>query len=97
MEFVHLCTNSSNVYLTKNALDMGKAKFESCSDSFMGNNSTFSTTITNDPSLKPFFLTIIPQAVVLAAYYFYLVVTAVVFLNIAEPFLYIKIFTCIKR
>ena len=97
MEFVHLCTNSSNVYLTKNALDMGKAKFESCSDSFMENNSTFSTTITNDPSLKPFFLTIIPQGVVLAAYYFYLVVTAVVFLNIAEPFLYIKIFTCIKR
>ena len=97
MEIVHLCTNSRNMYFAKKALDMGIAKFESCSDSFMENNSTFSSTLSNDPSLGSFFLSLIPQGVILVAHYFYVVVTALVVLNIVEAFLYIKIFSCIKR
>ena len=97
MEVVHLCTNSRSMYLAKKALDMGKAKLESCSDSFSENNSTFTSSLPNDPTLTPFFLTLIPQGVILLVYYFYVVVTALVFLNIVEVFLYIKIFSCIKR
>ena len=97
MEIVHVCTNSRNMYLTKKALDMGMAKFESCRDSFMENNSTFSSSLPNDPSLNQFSLSLITQGVTLLAYYFYVVVTALVFLNIFEVFLYIKIFSCIKR
>ena len=97
MEIVHLCINSRHTYFAKKALNMGKAKFESCSDSFMENNSTFSSTLPNDSNLRPVFLTLIPQGVILAAYYFYVIVTALVFLNVVEVFLYIKIFSCIKR
>ena len=97
MELVHLGANSSHVLLTKNTLEIGKAKFEGCNNSFGETNSTLNTMSQNDSTFNPTFSSLIPDGVVLAAYYFYVVVSAVVFLNIVEGFLYIKIFKCIKR
>ena len=97
MEIVHLCTNSRDMSLTENTLEMGMAKFESCNNYFNGTNSTINPTSLNESILNPLVQTIFSHNVALVVYYFYVVVYAAVTLNIVEGYLYIKIFRCIKR
>ena len=97
MEIVHLCTNSRDISLTENTLEMGMAKFESCNNYFNGTNSTINPTSLNESILNPLVQTIFSHNVALVVYYFYVVVYAAVTLNIVEGYLYIKIFRCIKR
>ena len=91
MEIVHLCTNSRDMYLTENTLQMGMAKFEGCNNSFTGTNSTIYPTSSNKSIPNQFGQTLFSQDVALAIYYFYVVVYAVITLNIVEGYLYIKI------
>ena len=97
MEIVHLCTNSRDMYLTENTLQMGMAKFEGCNNSFTGTNSTINPTSSNKFIPNQFGQTLFSHDVALAIYYFYVVVYAVITLNIVEGYLYIKIFRSIKR
>ena len=97
MEIVHLCTNSRDIYLTKNTLEMGMAKFEGCNNSFMDSNSTINPTSSNEFIPNHFVQTLFSHDVALAVYYFYVVVYAAITLNIVDGYLYIKIFRCIKR
>ena len=97
MEIVHLCTNSRDMHLTKNTLEMGMAKFESCNNYFHGTNSTISPTSSNESIPNQHVQTLFSHNVAFVAYYFYVVVYAAITLNIVEGYLYIKIFRSIKR
>ena len=99
MEAIHYISKhlSSNTYLTKNNIEMSKSKVEACSESYDVINSTHGFRDSADPGLEQFVSNHVSQDIALVAYYIYSTITGLVSLNIMEGFMYIKIFSCIKR
>ena len=95
MEILHLYTNSNAIHLTKNTIDMGKEKIESCNYLLNGINSTFESQKSFQP--EPLDPNPFSQKMALIGYYLYVVISALVSLNVMEGFLYLRIFRCIER
>jgi hypothetical protein len=71
-------------------------EFKDCVSFFSGSNTTATMHIPTPYGLA-WTLQIIPESIVSVAWYIYLCITVVIYLNVAEGFLYFQIYRSIKR
>jgi len=89
MESVSVFTNSNLEYTTQ-------PKFNECIDFYQRLNNSNAIDIPRPVTVK-WTMEYIPESVVLGIYYFYLSISAVVFLNVTEGFCYLRIHQSISR
>ena len=90
LETIGTLTNPFTEYLSTDELD-------SCVDFWKSLNTTENNVETPTAKAYEFTTRYLPEKIVLGVYYIYASVTGIIFLNIADAFLYFKIFQSIKR
>lgn len=96
MEIIGTFTSSSKRYFLPFEESQPIRGFKECIDVYDFSNDTVQFDVLKSYPLE-WTLQIIPERVVLVTFYIYIAITVVVYLNVAEVFLYLQIYRSLKR